>query len=98
MTILFKEPANAPCDSVKMRHIFFSAGLFLLGCSDHPSTGTNPDLAGGGDGGLPMLGPVLEPGDPGASDVRLTVRADETLRPISPLIYGTNGTPSLATT
>lgn len=55
-------------------------------------------MAGGGDGGLPMIGPVLEPGDPGTADVRLTVRADGTLRPISPLIYGTNGTPSLATT
>ncbi|MEZ4451765.1 MAG: glycoside hydrolase family 44 protein [Nannocystaceae bacterium] len=35
-------------------------------------------------------GPIVEPGDPGAGDVTFKVRADQDVRPISPLIYGTN--------
>ncbi len=42
------------------------------------------------DGGLPDAGPPLNPGDAGAADVYLTVRADQPTHHISPLIYGTN--------
>lgn len=45
---------------------------------------------------LPELGTPKEPGDPGAADVRLTIRTDGPLRAISPYIYGVNGTPSFA--
>jgi hypothetical protein len=43
---------------------------------------------GDGDGGI---GPVIEPGDPGPSDVQVDVRADTARVAISPLIYGING-------
>ena len=43
---------------------------------------------GDGDGDPPML---VEPGDPGPGDVTFDIRADTDARPISPLIYGTNG-------
>jgi hypothetical protein len=49
---------------------------------------------GGDDGGDDIdagLGPIIEPGDPGAADVRIDVRADTARVPISPLIYGING-------
>jgi hypothetical protein len=39
---------------------------------------------------------VVEPGDPGPADVILTVDSTLDRRPISPLIYGTNGTRDLA--
>lgn len=86
-----------------MRHLLFAAGIFLSGFSvgcgqDSPSTSPDLGMSGSEDMALPMIGPVLEPGDPGTADVRFTVRADGKLRPISPLIYGTNGTPTLATT
>jgi hypothetical protein len=42
-------------------------------------------------GGSSMLGPIVEPGDPGKADVTLKVRADTDVHPISPLIYGING-------
>jgi hypothetical protein len=35
-------------------------------------------------------GPIVEPGDPGPGDLQFQVRADQDVRPISPLIYGTN--------
>jgi hypothetical protein len=41
-------------------------------------------------------GPPIEPGDPGAADVTITVRSDTDVRPISPLIYGINGARDLA--
>ncbi len=41
-------------------------------------------------------GPVIEPGDPGASDVQLDVRTDTARRAISPWIYGINGGPANA--
>lgn len=44
---------------------------------------------GGGDGD--GLGPIIEPGDPGPSDVQIDVRTDTSRAPISPLIYGING-------
>jgi hypothetical protein len=62
-------------------------------CGSEMPTQAVPD---GGDPGGPPLGPPLTPGDPGAADVRLTVRSDTAVRAISPLIYGVNGTPSLA--
>ncbi|WP_437960697.1 glycoside hydrolase family 44 protein [Sorangium sp. So ce119] len=43
----------------------------------------------GGSGGHPPAG-LVEPGDPGPGDVTFTVRADQGVRPISPLIYGVN--------
>lgn len=52
----------------------------------------------GGAGGVAGVGPVIEPGDPGAADVRINVRVDLDVRAISPLIYGTNGAPEIATT
>ncbi|MBK9029840.1 MAG: endoglucanase A [Myxococcales bacterium] len=57
----------------------------------------------GGDGGAPALdagvdagqdadlGTIVEPGDPGAADVRVDVRVDRARATISPLIYGVNG-------
>ena len=45
----------------------------------------------GGDGGDgDGLGPVVEPGDPGPSDVQVEVRTDTARVAISPLIYGVN--------
>ncbi len=60
---------------------------------------TDGSSAEGGSDGAPSdsdappvdAGPPIEPGDPGASDVRLDVRSDRAVRPISPLIYGING-------
>ncbi|MEZ4402678.1 MAG: glycoside hydrolase family 44 protein [Kofleriaceae bacterium] len=58
---------------------------------------------GGPDGGAPLdgapadagvdgdLGTIVEPGDPGAVDVRVDVRVDRDRAAISPLIYGVNG-------
>jgi hypothetical protein len=42
-------------------------------------------------------GAPLTPGDPGPSDVKLTIRSDTAVHAISPLVYGTNGTASMAT-
>ena len=64
--------------------------------SGMPTQVAPDDGGGGGDLGVPPLGPPLTPGDPGAADVRLTVRSDTAVRTISPLIYGVNGTPSLS--
>jgi hypothetical protein len=47
--------------------------------------------AAGHSGASSMLGPIVEPGDPGKADVTLSVRADSDVHPISPLIYGING-------
>lgn len=44
----------------------------------------------------PNPGPIT-PGDPGPADVRFTIRSDQDVRAISPLIYGTNSTRDLAT-
>lgn len=38
-----------------------------------------------------LQGPIIEPGNPGASDIQLSVRSDAEVYPISPLIYGLNG-------
>jgi hypothetical protein len=63
---------------------------FFLGC-------------GGGGGGDDAdddidasLGTIVEPGDPGAADVRIDVRVDTARVPISPLIYGINGGADIA--
>ena len=45
----------------------------------------------------PPIGTPLTPGDPGPSDVRLTLRSDTATHAISPLIYGTNGARGLTT-
>jgi hypothetical protein len=37
------------------------------------------------------VGTIIEPGDPGAADVTFEIRSDKDQRPISPLIYGING-------
>ncbi len=41
-------------------------------------------------GNVPALGPIIEPGDPGAASVVFTIRADTDAHMISPLIYGGN--------
>ncbi len=51
------------------------------------SGGSNPL----GSGGTIQQGSIIEPGNPGTSDVQLVVRSDQDLHPISPLIYGVNG-------
>jgi len=48
------------------------------------------DGGDGGDGDGDGLGPVVEPGDPGPSDVQVEVRTDTARVAISPLIYGVN--------
>lgn len=45
---------------------------------------------GGNGGGVADSGPPVEPGDAGTADVTFTIRADQNVHPISPLIYGTN--------
>ncbi|AUX32314.1 MULTISPECIES: glycoside hydrolase family 44 protein [Sorangium] len=56
------------------------------------AAGGGTGAAGGGQGGsgghLPA--DIVEPGDPGQGDVTFTVRVDQGMRPISPLIYGAN--------
>lgn len=56
------------------------------------------DAAAADSGGPATLQAPLEPGDPGSADVQVEIRSDGTLRPISPLIYGTNGAPEIART
>ena len=45
----------------------------------------------------PPIGTPLTPGDPGASDVKLTIRSDTATHAISPYIYGSNGARGLST-
>jgi len=48
--------------------------------------------SGGPDAGMDAdLGTIVEPGDPGAADVRVDVRVDRDRKTIAPLIYGING-------
>lgn len=66
------------------------------GASTDGSGGSAPIGSGGstplGSGGTPIQqGSIIEPGNPGTSDVQLVVRSDRDLHPISPLIYGLNG-------
>ncbi len=57
---------------------------------------SGPDVGGPDtsppDAPVDLGGTIVTPGDPGATDVKLTVRADTAVRAISPLIYGLNGT------
>lgn len=53
------------------------------------ASGGGTGTASSGQGGHPPAG-LVEPGDPGPGDVTFTVRADQGVRPISPLIYGVN--------
>lgn len=68
--------------------------LTLAACGDD---GGGPATGDGGvdaaiDAGLDAdLGTIVEPGEPGAADVRVDVRVDTGRAPISPLIYGING-------
>ncbi len=48
--------------------------------------------SGGGSGSIDD-GPIVEPGDPGTSDVVFEIRTDSERHAISPLIYGLNGCP-----
>jgi len=48
------------------------------------------------DAPVDLGGTLVTPGDPGATDVKLTVRADTAVHGISPLIYGINGTADVA--
>ena len=57
-------------------------------------TGTPPPVDAGPP---PPIGTPLTPGDPGATDVKLTIRSDTATHAISPYIYGTNGARDLAT-
>ena len=61
--------------------------LVLGGCdsSDTPPLDGTPE------------GPIVPPGDPGATDIKLEIHADQGRRPISPLIYGSNTTTGIAT-
>jgi hypothetical protein len=60
---------------------------------------TSLSACGGDDGGSTAtdagvdgdLGTIVEPGDPGAADLRVDVRVDRARVAISPLIYGVNG-------
>ena len=67
-----------------------SAGLATAGGSGGAANGGKTGSAGRA-GGSSMLGPIVEPGDPGKADVTLAVRADTDVHPISALIYGING-------
>jgi len=64
------------------------------------SGGTGGIAGGGGSGtgSVAGVGSIIEPGDPGSAAVRITVRADQNVRAISPLIYGTNGANEIAVT
>lgn len=51
-------------------------------------TASGGGTATGGSGGGAAV--ILTPGNPGTADVQLEVHADQSARPISPLIYGSN--------
>jgi hypothetical protein len=57
------------------------------------ASGGTPGLGSGGtsgsDGASIEMGPPVTPGDPGSADVRIEIRSDSDVHPISPLIYGT---------
>lgn len=83
--------------------VFFSLAAALgAGCSSTPaaseatpgigSAGSSATGSAGttGNPGAPVdLGAPLTPGDPGSADVRIEIRSDSDVHPISPLIYGT---------
>ena len=82
-----------------------TGGMTATGAALGNTGGTNSGTGGqtSSDAGLPdagdiMLGPIMEPGDAGPSDVKLTIRADMAQHPISTLIYGTNGAPEIDST
>ena len=66
-----------------MRRAAMLSILLLAACGGGGDDAADDDGDAGG-------GPVIEPGDPGAADVRVDVRTDTARVPISPLIYGTN--------
>ncbi len=78
-------------------------GLLLTACPPARHEGSDGTAGTGGGpvtktpaheffdlGNVPVLGPIIEPGDPGAADVVFTIRADSQAHMISPLIYGGN--------
>ncbi|MBK7077792.1 MAG: endoglucanase A [Myxococcales bacterium] len=73
-----------------MRSAIAFSLLAAVACGGDDGGGGGPD--GGPDAGLDAdLGTIVEPGDPGAADVRVDVRVDRDRKTISPLIYGVNG-------
>ena len=73
-----------------MRSAIAFSLLAAVACGGDDGGGGGPD--GGPDAGLDAdLGTIVEPGDPGAADVRVYVRVDRDRKTISPLIYGVNG-------
>lgn len=94
-----------------MRSFLGLSLVVIVGCSsnsnENPSSGTpdssvaetsTTDTSTTGDTNEPVVdvGTPVTPGDPGASDVKLTIRSDMGVHKISPLIYGTNGGQDLA--
>ena len=69
------------------------AGSGGTGATGSGGTGTGTGGTGTGTGGT---GSLVQPGDPGASDVTFTIDTTMDAHPISPLIYGWNGTDTLA--
>jgi hypothetical protein len=66
------------------------------GTTPPPSdTGTTPPPVDAGP--PPPIGTPLTPGDPGAADVKFTIRSDTAAHAISPYIYGSNGARNLTT-
>jgi hypothetical protein len=63
-----------------------SGGAPGMGSSGAPGSGSAGQA---GSGGAVELGTPLSPGDPGSADVRIEIRSDSDVHPISPLIYGT---------
>lgn len=78
--------------------------MIMIGCSEGASDAPPSDAAVASetpptdssvDSGPVDVGTILTPGDPGAADVKLTVRADTGHKTLSRLIFGTNGAPDL---
>jgi len=67
--------------------------LLLAACGGDDGPAVASDAAPGPDAAAvdAPLGPIIEPGDPGAADVTVDVRADTARVAISPLVYGING-------
>ncbi len=83
----------------------FVVPAIMIGCSESASDAPPTDAAvvsetpptdSSTDSGPVDVGTILTPGDPGAADVKLTVRADTGHKTLSRLIFGTNGAPDLA--
>ncbi len=72
------------------------AGVSLdAGTSIDAGTPPQSDAGISLDGGT---GGIIEPGSAGSTDILFTIRADTAVKPISPYIYGLNGTASISST